>query len=577
MRDVRRLIASTLAVLLAGVILPLTAPASALADDDVGPDAVAPYILGGTTAAPGAWPGTVALAIDTGVALEQICGGTLVRADLVLTAAHCTRPFSTSDLRVLIGRSDLSLPGGELVAVAEVIEHPGWSEASWRHDIAIVRLATPTSHSPVSFADRTTEPHWASRPDGMLVGWGATNQQGTLPASQLKELAVQVLADEVCVGRVATYLVGGDLCVEAAEGGACPGDSGGPFMVASAEGPLLAGVISRGPTDPCGRGPGILTRVAAYADWVYQSTLSPFTTRTAGTDRYTTAVALSARFQPGVPVVYLVTGESFPDAVTAAAVAGANGGPVLLTARDELPSGTRAELARLRPGRLVVVGGRGAISDRVLGEAGEAAGVAPERLAGSDRYATAAALAADAHPSGVATVFLAVGTAFPDAVASGPVAGGPGGGPVLLTTSDRLPSPTREALTALAPTRVVLLGGTSAISAALQTELSSLLPGATTERISGSDRFATAAALSRSRFSPGVPVVYVATGSAFPDALASGPVAVSQGAPVLLVGGGRVPPVVAEEIRRLAPSRIEVLGGTSAVSQRVMWLVDGLR
>ena len=577
MKAVRRGVATFLAVLAVTLV---AHPASAQ-ETESEPVPVEHYIVGGVTAAPGSWPGMVALVRESPSGLTQVCGGTLIRADLVLTAAHCLDGYANAgQIRVLLGRTDLSLPGGELISVSNAIVHPQWSTALWRHDLMVLQLSQPSSRPTVPMVTRGSEPNWLSAPTGRLVGWGAINAQGTSTSSQLKELTVTGRSDDECVSRVLTYFVGGDLCVEAPTQGPCLGDSGGPFMASVGGSQRIAGVISRGPnpqTIGCGNAPAILTRVAAYTDWIYQSTLSAGTTRTSGPDRYATAAALSGRFDSLAPVVYLVTGEAFPDAVTAAAVAGSARGPVLLTMRDELPAATRAELARLQPQRLVVVGGRSAISDRVASEAAEWAGVAPTRLAGSDRYSTAAILAADAYPAGADVAYLTVGTAFPDAVASGPVAGGAAAGPVLLTEPGRLPAPTRERLQALAPNRVVILGGGSAVTSAVETELAALLPGVQLQRIAGSDRFATSAALSSASFAPGVPVVYVATGLAFPDALATGPVAVLNGAPVLLIDGPRIPQSVIDEIRRLQPARIEVLGGTGAVSLDAMWRLDGLR
>lgn len=90
-------------------------------------------------------------------------------------------------------------------------------------------------------------------------------------------------------------------------------------------------------------------------------------------------------------------------------------------------------------------------------------------------------------------------------------------------------------------------------------------------RISGSDRYATSAAISRTIATPdaGGGTVYIASANDFPDALAVGPVAARSGAPVLLVGRDRVPDLIAEEIRRLAPARIVVVGGPAAVSDSV--------
>ncbi len=81
--------------------------------------------------------------------------------------------------------------------------------------------------------------------------------------------------------------------------------------------------------------------------------------RIAGTGRYDTAAAVSASFfDPGVPVAYVATGLSFPDALAGGAAAAATGGPVLLVDRVAVPAATATELERLRPGRIVVLGGR---------------------------------------------------------------------------------------------------------------------------------------------------------------------------------------------------------------------------
>jgi secreted trypsin-like serine protease len=580
MNSVRRALAIVAAAL---AVVFTTVPASADTDHSLDHEVV-PYIIGGVLSVPGTWPGMVALVHETPTGLAQFCGGTLIRSDLVLTAAHCTESFvnSPSQLLVLLGRTDLSTTGGELVPASAIIEHPNWDETTYSGDISIVRLSQRSTRATVPFLNAASEPNWATFPQATLVGWGATDPDPALSSldGQLREVDVNVLADQECVdffnNRSTVFRVGVDLCAGGVSSGPCFGDSGGPLMTRNA-GPVAAigGVISRG-TNPCGTGPGIVTRVSAYADWIYASTQSANTTRTSGADRYATAATLSARFAPGAPVAYLVTGEQFPDAVTAAAIAGANGGPVLLTRRGDLPEVTRNELARLRPLRLIVVGGSNAVSDEVAAAAGAAAGVGTTRIAGSNRYATAAALSADAYAGGAHTVFVTVGTAFPDAVASGPVAGGPNGGPVLLTESGALPPATADELVRAAPARVVILGGGSAVSQAVQDQIAALLQGVLLERISGPDRYATSAALSSSTFAPGVPVVYLATGRAFPDALASGPVAVTNGAPVLLIDGNQISPSVANEIHRLSPGTLVILGGNAAISAETAWFLDGL-
>jgi len=97
--------------------------------------------------------------------------------------------------------------------------------------------------------------------------------------------------------------------------------------------------------------------------------------RLAGADRYATAAAVSAAtYGPGVPVVYLATGANFPDALAGAAAAGHTGGPLLLVAKDSLPAATKAELARLKPARIVVLGSTSVVSVSVSLAAESAAG-----------------------------------------------------------------------------------------------------------------------------------------------------------------------------------------------------------
>lgn len=89
--------------------------------------------------------------------------------------------------------------------------------------------------------------------------------------------------------------------------------------------------------------------------------------RVAGATRFDTAVAVSQEFYPGgADVVYLVTVADFPDALAAGGAASAAPGPVLYTNRDTVPAVTLAEVRRLDPDRVVVVGGTGVVSDAVV-------------------------------------------------------------------------------------------------------------------------------------------------------------------------------------------------------------------
>ncbi len=297
--------------------------------------------------------------------------------------------------------------------------------------------------------------------------------------------------------------------------------------------------------------------------------------RIAGSDRYATAAAVSrASYPAGVAVAYVATGQNFPDALAAGPAATAAGGPVLLVKRTEIPAATATELGRLRPGRIVVLGASGAVSDGTLTALRKyTTSGKVSRVAGADRYATAAAISKAHFPAGVAVVYLATGANFPDALSGGALAGAQGG-PILLVKKSEIPAATSVELKRLNPGRVVILGSTAVISEQVGRSAAAVT-GATVSRLAGSDRYVTAVKVSQSEYAAGEPTtVYVATGASFPDGLAGSPPAGKLPGPLLLVPSSSLPSGVAAELTRLAPDRVVVLGGHDAISSTVVQAIN---
>ncbi len=191
------------------------------------------------------------------------------------------------------------------------------------------------------------------------------------------------------------------------------------------------------------------------------------------------------------------------------------------------------------------------------------------RLGGSDRYATAAAIARAAFPSGCTTAVVVTGEQFPDALAASSLAGAVDG-PVLLTRRDSVPDALASALAtgALGVRDVIIVGGTGAVSDAVKTQLEQA--GYAVTRIEGVDRYDTAANVARetvrrlgAAFSG---AVFVTRGDLFPDALAAAPLAYGNGMPVLLVRPDAAPASTKAAIQDLGVTRAWVLGGTGAVA-----------
>ncbi|MGB5935348.1 MAG: cell wall-binding repeat-containing protein, partial [Ornithinimicrobium sp.] len=303
--------------------------------------------------------------------------------------------------------------------------------------------------------------------------------------------------------------------------------------------------------------------------------------RVAGVDRYQTAANVAGRFSgfPGeLDTVYVASGEVPADAVSAAAAAaggvvpegmsapGGGASPVLLVKKDSIPEATRDVLDAIDPAQVVVVGGGGRISVGVEeGLRGYADSVV--RVAGPDRFATSAELAA-LFPAGTDTVFLAGGReeAAGDALSGGPLAAREGA-PVLLTRSNRVDPATREVLGAVDPSRVVVLGGPSPVSERVYDRVGA------TERVWGSNRYRTSAAIA-AMFGGEQDAVYVASGVAYTDALTGSALAGALRQPLVLTRDNAAPSSVLDELERLSPTRVALLGGTGAISSDVAEQLD---
>lgn len=183
-----------------------------------------------------------------------------------------------------------------------------------------------------------------------------------------------------------------------------------------------------------------------------------------------------------------------------------------------------------------------------------------------NRYGTAAALAEEAFSDGADTALLATGRDFADALAAAPLSAARSG-PILLTEPGAVPDETLDALEDLEVDEVVLLGGESAISA----EVESQLGEASYEvvRRAGDNRFQTAALLAQLAHPDGAETVLLATGADFADALAAAPLAAAEGAPILLASADRLPLATSGALTELGAREVIVLGGPAAIGEGV--------
>ena len=341
----------------------------------------------------------------------------------------------------------------------------------------------------------------------------------------------------------------------------------------SRSGGLHVEVVSMSPNTTS---PTSATVIVTSGGWTGGST-PPTVTRISGSDRFAVGIGISQQAYPSpaqVPVVYVTTGYNYPDALSAAPVATKTGGPLLLTTPDELLPEVRAEIERLNPDSIVVVGGPGSVAPAVFDALAE---VAPtSRVGGSDRFETSRAIVRGtwlgSGGAGARSAYIATGLNFPDALsASG--AGGAFDMPVILVpgTDSALDPATRALLIDLGVTSIKVAGGPGAVSPGIMANLATIAP---TTRLAGADRFEASRNIAADAFASTPPSsAYIATGYNFPDALAGAAIAGSLSAPLIVVPGDCVPAAVLADFDRWGLTTVTLLGGTGALTPRVEALI----
>jgi putative cell wall-binding protein len=286
----------------------------------------------------------------------------------------------------------------------------------------------------------------------------------------------------------------------------------------------------------------------------------------AGTNRRVAAADVARLTHPdGADTVYLVLDRFSPTALAVAPAAAHADAPVLLVAGDRVPPPTQRQLLRLGPDRVFVAATRAEVSDAALDDLRSLLPAADvTRLGGRNRLAAAANVTQSAFGTGVSTVYVSNGQAFPNAAAAAHIATA-NDAPLLLVRPDRIPARVQRALTELRPARIVVIG--DAVTEAAAAELRDY--DFHVSRIAADNRFALSAQIALTDFAASE-TVYVAVGRNYPNAVVASPVVRSRPGPVLFISRDSIDPFVAAELSRLAPSRIVLLSRPDRVSHTVI-------
>lgn len=265
-------------------------------------------IINGTVADAGEYPWQVALVGGSTSDLfnGQFCGGSLIHAQWVLTAAHCVVQggvtVAASSLDVVAGINNLSSDVSyQRRDVIQVIPHPSYNPSTQDNDIALLQLASAVTLGGSGNGKTAAIPLVPSNIGALtgvtstVTGWGNTSTVSNVFLPELREVEVPIYDNSVCndASHYNGSITANMICAGFDAGGkdSCQGDSGGPLVVLNSGQFVLAGVVSWGIGCAQPMLPGVYTRVSQYVTWV--NSYVPVGTSSIFTDVLLTHWALS--------------------------------------------------------------------------------------------------------------------------------------------------------------------------------------------------------------------------------------------------------------------------------------------
>ncbi|KAJ8719668.1 hypothetical protein PYW08_011843 [Mythimna loreyi] len=234
-------------------------------------------IVGGSASSLGQFPHQAGLLINFSGG-QGVCGGSLIRANRILTAAHCWFDGQNLAFSLVVVLGSVTLfSGGTRVTTSNIVMHNNWNPHLIRDDVAVIRLDSNIGLSNnialIALPSGSQLNEWFMGENAIASGFGRTSDDasGAITINQsLNHVTLPVISNVVCRSYFPLIIQDSNICTSGAGGrSTCNGDSGGPLTVNRNGRPILIGITSFGSARGCQVGsPAAFARVTSYVNWI---------------------------------------------------------------------------------------------------------------------------------------------------------------------------------------------------------------------------------------------------------------------------------------------------------------------